>query len=274
MINEIPMVLTIACATLRRKWISLVTFAVGACLFQYLLITTYPAIGGAAAVNSVVRTIPPALRRLLKIAPNLQASFDIRDYIALGFFHPVFLGLGSAFVVARAADALAGEIEHGAIYLVLSRPIRRWVLVVGKLLEMLGGAGIIALLSWFGTATGVWTDSLPHRIPLTPYFLIALNAWALFGALGCGVFVMSSVSHRTAQVAGLGTTCILLAFVADILPATSEPPVALFNPWHHYDPPAIVSTGLLSSTSIALLVGWIIAASAVTIGLFAHRDLD
>ncbi len=94
MAHEMLMVLAIARATLRRKWVSLAMFAAGACLFQYMLIATYPAIGGAAAVDSVVRTIPPALRRLLKIAPNLQAGFDIRDYIALGFFHPVFLGLG------------------------------------------------------------------------------------------------------------------------------------------------------------------------------------
>ncbi len=85
---------------------------------------------------------------------------------------------------------------------------------------------------------------------------------------------MSSISHRTAQVAGIGTSCILLAFVADVLPATSEPPFALFNPWHYYDPPRLVANGVLPGVSVAILVCWIMATSAVTIWLFARRDLD
>ncbi|MCA9981086.1 MAG: ABC transporter permease, partial [Anaerolineales bacterium] len=94
----------------------------------------------------VVSTFPDGLRQLLKIAPNLQAGFGLADYLAFTWLHPVFLGLGAALVVGRAADALAGQVETGHVYLVLSRPVPRWALVWGKGLEMVVATAVLASL--------------------------------------------------------------------------------------------------------------------------------
>jgi hypothetical protein len=141
--------------TLRRKRVSLFWFAVGAGAFHWLVAASFPAVGGSAAVTSVVRTLPEGLRTLLKLAPNLQAGFGVQDYLAFTWMHPLFIGLGAAFVVGRATDALAGEVERGSIYLVLSRPVARWSFVLGKALEMALGAGAIALAGWVGLALGL-----------------------------------------------------------------------------------------------------------------------
>ena len=99
--------------TLRRKRLSLFWFAVAAGAFHWLVAASFPAIGGTEAVTSVVRTFPTGLRSLLKLAPNVQAGFGVGDYLAFTWLHPLFIGLGAAFVVARATDGLAGEIERG-----------------------------------------------------------------------------------------------------------------------------------------------------------------
>ncbi len=62
--------------------------------------------------------------------------------------------------------------------------MRRWTLVLGKALEMLLGAGILALTAWVGLAVGVRV--LPYDLPLANYLLAALSAWLIFAALGGG----------------------------------------------------------------------------------------
>lgn len=273
MTNVFSAILNIAAATFLSKRGSLIAFGLSMAAFQYIIVASYPAIGGAAAVEGVVRTFPPGLRRLLKIVPNLQAGFGLRDYVALGFFHPVFLGLGSAFVVGRATDALAGQVERGSIYLLLSRPVPRWALVVGKAVELGVGAGLLAMLAWLGTAVGVWTTSLPEPLQLDRYLQVAFAAWALFAALGAGALVISSCGSRTGWVVGLGSAWTLISFVLDVLPLTAEPPLALINPWHHYDPQGLAATGTMDSVGLVVLLVWSICGTALAPAVFARRDL-
>jgi ABC-2 type transport system permease protein len=271
--RDLPAMLRIALATFRRKRGSLLALGLGALAFQYILVASLPSIGGMAAVGSVLETFPPGLRRLLRIAPGLQAGFGLINYLALGLFHPVFLGLGAAFVVGRATDALAGEIERGSIYLLLSRPVARTALVLGKALELFVGAGAIALFGWLGMAIGVWTTALPEAVPLDRYLLAALLAWLLFAALGAGALVISSLGSRTGVIAGAGTAWTLIAFMLDMLPVVAESPPGRLNPWHHYDPQAIVATGALDPAAVIVLLGWCVAGTLIAALVWSRRDL-
>jgi ABC-2 type transport system permease protein len=257
--------------TLRRKRLSLLWFALAAGAFHWLVAVSFPAIGGTEAVTSVVRTFPEGLRSLLKLAPNLQAGFGVQDYLAFTWMHPLFIGLGAAFVVSRATDGLTGEIERGSIYLVLCRPIQRWTFVIGKVLEMVLGAGVIALAGWLGLAIGVQT--LPYALPLTDYLLTALAAWLIFAALGGGAFFIAACFSRTALSAGLGTAWTLIAFVLDVIPFFAASPLGWLNPWHHYFPQAVVATGQIDLFGVAVLLAWTTGGVAAAVLVFGHRDL-
>lgn len=257
--------------TLRRKRWSLLWFALAVGAFHWLVAVSFPAIGGMEAVTSVVRTFPDGLRTLLKLAPNLQAGFGVQDYLAFTWMHPLFIGLGAAFVVARATDALTGEIERGAIYLILSRPLRRWSFVVGKTLEMLVGAGVIALAGWIGLAVGVQT--LPYALPLSNYLLAALMAWLLFGALGGGALLIASGLSRTSPAGGLAIAWTLISFVLDVIPAVANSPIGWLNPWHHYFPQEIVAGGRLDPVGAGVMIGWLVGGVAGAIWVFGRRDL-
>lgn len=263
---------TIARSTLRRKRGSLLAFAGGAAFFQALVAVSFPAIGGMEVVTSVIQTFPEGLRNLLKLAPNLQAGFGLLDYLAFTWLHPVFLGLGAAFVVSRASDGLAGEIERGGVYLTLSRPVPRWAFVVGKALEMFMGAGFFVLLSWVGMVLGMAIAGL-GPLPLGRFFLVALTAWPLFGALGAGALVISSVLSRGGLAGGLGTAWTLIAFVLDVIPAVANSAVARLNPWHHYFPQEIVATGQLPVAGLIVMLAWCVGGTAAAVALFHRRDL-
>lgn len=263
-------------ATMRRKRISLLSFAGGAAGFQILVAFSFPAIGGLETVNSVVSTFPDGLRQLLKIAPNLQAGFGLADYLAFTWIHPVFLGLGAAFVVGRAADALAGQVETGHVYLVLSRPVPRWALVWGKGLEMILGTAVFSLLSWLGMVLGVSLAlrGLPDvSLSLSSYFWVALMAWPLFSALGSGAMLISSAGSRATVAGGIGAAWTLLSFVLDVIPAVYNSPLAWLNPWHHYFPQEIVAAGQLPWGGFVVLWLWTLSGLAVATWLFGRRDL-
>jgi len=258
-------------ATLRRKWVSLLAFTFAAAFFHAQVALSYPAIGGIAAVQSVVAAFPPGLRTLLRIAPNLQAGFGLQDYLALSWFHPVFLGLGAAFVVSRATDALAGEIDRGSVYLILSRPLPRWALVAGKASELVLGAACLAAAGWIGQALGVL--AVGETAPLARYLLVAPLAWGLFAALGAGALVISSVTSRTALAGGLASAWTLAAFVLDVIPAVAESPLAWLNPWHYYFPQEVAAAGQMDWLALAALLAWTAVATAVAAFLFSRRDL-
>lgn len=257
--------------TLRRRRLSLFWFALAAGVFHWLVAASFPAIGGTLAVTSVVRTFPEGLRTLLKLAPNLQAGFGVQDYLAFTWMHPLFIGLGSAFVVSRATDGLTAEIERGSIYLVLSRPIQRWPFVVGKALEMVVGAGVIAVAGWVGLVIGVW--ALPYALPLANYLLAALMAWLTFAALGGGAFFIASWFSRTSLSNGLGAAWTIVAFVLDVVPLTASSPVAWLNPWHHYFPQEVVATGRIDPFGVVVLLGWIVGGIGAAVWVFERRDL-
>lgn len=259
-------------STIRRKRGSLLAFAGGAAFFQALVAVSFPAIGGMDAVTSVIQTFPEGLRNLLKLAPNLQAGFGLVDYLAFTWLHPVFLGLGAAFVVSRASDGIAGEIERGGVYLTLSRPVPRWAYVLGKALEMFLGAGFFVLLSWLGMVLGIAIAGL-GPLPLDGFFLVALMAWPLFGALGAGALIISSVLSRGGLAGGLGTAWTLIAFVLDVIPAVANSPIAWLNPWHHYFPQEIIATGRLPVGGVLILLAWCVVGTAVAVILFNRRDL-
>lgn len=263
----------IATATFYRRRLSLLIFAGAAAFFHGLVAVSFPAIGGTAAVESVVTTFPEGLRQLLKIAPNLQGGFALPDYLAFSWFHPVFLGLGAAFVVGRATEALAGEIERGAVYLTLSRPVARWALVVGKALEMYVGTAALAWAGWLGLVIGLWLTPL-GELPLGRYALIALEAALLFGALGGGALLISAVCSRTSTAGGLGSAWTLIAFLLDVIPAVANSPLAVLNPWHYYFPQELLNSGRIDPLAIFVFSSWIILSTAAAVWLFQRRDLN
>lgn len=258
-------------STLRRKRLSLFWFALSAGAFHWLVAVSFPAIGGTDAVTSVVRTFPDGLRALLKLAPNLQAGFGAQDYLAFTWIHPLFIGLGAAFVVGRATDGLTAEIERGSIYLVLSRPIQRGSFVLGKVLEMVLGAGVIALAAWLGLWIGVQT--LPYELPLANYLLAAGVAWLLFAALGGGAFLIASGFSRTSLSNAVGAAWTILAFVLDVIPLVAASPLAWINPWHHYFPQEIVATGQVDPSGLLVLLVWLVGGSVAAVVIFGRRDL-
>lgn len=258
-------------ATLQRRRGALVTYAGIAAAFHFITAVALPSVGGMESVESTIKSYSPTIQQLLKISPALT-DYGLQDHFAFTWLHPFFIGLCAAFVVGRSAEALAGDIESGAVYLVLSRPVPRWALVLGRLGDVAIGLAVILLSSWLGLTVGISFAGLP-TLPLGGYALLVLTAWCLFMALSVVALAVSSVVSRSGIAAAIGTIWAISSYVLDVLPAIAASPLAWLNPWHHYFPPAIVAGSADPADGLTVLVLWTIIGALITVACFGKRDL-
>lgn len=271
MMGELRAVWLIAWSTLERRRGSLLTFAGVAATFHFITAVALQLVGGMDSVKSTLEGYSPAIRQLLKISPGLT-EYTVQDHFAFTWLHPFFIGLCAAFVVSRSAEALAGDIESGSVYLVLSRPVRRWVLVLGRVAEIGVGLAVILLMSWLGLVVGIQIAGL-DPLPLDRYAVLVVTAWCLFMALSAVALVVSSAASRVGIATALGTIWTLVTYVLDVLPQGSRSPLAWLNPWHHYFPPAIVAGDASEWPGLAILLGWTAVAVLVAAFVYGRRDL-
>jgi len=258
-------------STLQQRRGSLLTYAAIAAAFHFITAVALPSVGGMESVETAIKSYSPAIQQLLKISPTLT-EYSLADHFAFTWLHPFFIGLCAAFVVGRSAEALAGEVESGSVYLTLSRPVPRWALVLGRYGEVGVGLGLILLTSWLGLAIGIEVAGLP-ALPLGGYARLVGSAWCLFMALGGVGLVASSVVSRSGVAAAAGTIWALSSYVLDVIPAVGASPLAWLNPWHHYFPPAIVAGDTVSGIGLWVPLCWMTLGLLVSIGLFGKRDL-
>jgi len=258
-------------ATLWRRRGSLGVYAGIAAAFHFITGFALPLVGGRQSVESLLKSYSPAIRELLKVTPALEAGYSLEAHFALTWLHPFFIGLCAAFVVGRAAESLAGEIESGAVYLCLSRPVPRSALLLGRLGEIGAGLALILLLSWLGLLIGAQFAG-EAELPVSGYLLLLITAWCLFMAIAVVALIASSLASRAGIAAAIGTIWALASYVLDILPPVAASAPGWLNPWHHYYPPAIVA-GQADWPGLLLLLGWVVAGTIVAALCFERRDL-
>lgn len=258
-------------STLQRRRGSLLTFAGVAAMFHFITAVSLSLVGGMDSVKSTLQSYSPGIRQLLKISPTLS-EYSVHDHFAFTWLHPFFIGLCAAFVVSRSAEALAGEIESGSVYLVLSRPVPRWALVVGRVGEVGVGLFVILLMSWLGLVIGIQVAGL-ETLPSDRYLVLVITAWCLFMALSAVALIVSSAVSRVGIATAIGTIWTLATYVLDVIPVGVNSPLAWLNPWHHYFPPEIITGDSFGWSGLIVLVGWTVAATMVAVAVYGRRDL-
>lgn len=270
--RELRLAWQITWSTLQRRRGSLLTFAGIAAAFHFITAAALPLVGGMDSVQSMLESYSPELRQLLKISPDLQARYSLQDHFAITWLHPFFIGLCAAFVVGRSADALAGDIESGSVYLLLSRPLPRWTMVLGRVGEVGAGLAVILLMSWFGMSIGIRLVDL-EPLPADRYAVLVLTAWCLFMALSVVALVVSSAASRAGIAAAIGTIWALVTYVLDVIPPVAASPLAWLNPWHHYYPPGTIVADSVDWTGLFILLGWTFAGTFMAMAIYRRRDL-
>ena len=200
--------------------------------------------------------------------------FSLTGAVALGFVHPIAVGLNLVFAVGFTTAAVAGERQRGTLEVLLSRPLSRRVVyatlaLAGALFIAISIAGL-ALGSLLGAViTGRTSELGVANLPLL-WLNGVLMYWA-FGALG----LLASVSFdRLSPAVSLTLAIVLVSYFLEVLgslwpDAKGLQPLSLF----HYVDPKSTLAGFPNRGDFAVLGAVTAAAVAVSLTVFPRRDL-
>jgi len=253
----------------RQHRLPLIPMAAGLVLFEFLMTRLAPAPNEIGWMATMIASLPP---QLVALAGGQSTFGTPGGVLSIGYEHPFFFLMLSAWVVRVPSAAIAGEIGRGTMDLVASRPLTRWHQVVAAALFTAAGAAVLIGAAWISSTVGL----MIRPLGVTGFTLlpIAGMAWLLFVTWAL-VSLLISTSQREAGPAIAWTSGILAtSFVLEYLsrlwkPIASLRPLSLFA---YYQPHGIIGSGVAGRDLIRLtLVA--IAAGLVALALFRRRDL-
>jgi ABC-2 type transport system permease protein len=200
--------------------------------------------------------------------------FSLAGSVALGFIHPIAVGLSLVFAVGFAAQAIAGERQRGTLEVLLARPLSRHrvYLTMAVATALFIGLSLLGLtLGALGGAalTGRVAELVPGNLPL-----LWLNAFLLYAAFGAISLAASVSFDRLAPAIGLSLAVVLVSYFLDVIgdlwpDAEFLQPFSLF---HYLDARGALS-GLPEASNFVVLGAVIAVAAVYALIVFPRRDL-
>lgn len=250
---------------------SILAYSASIVVFEYLLVVVYQTLD-LESIRPILETLPRGLQAMM--GTEAERLLSPQGFLTLVFTHPVILVLLSAFPLAFAAGALAGEIERRTITLVLIRPISRREVAWAVVVTMLVGVAVTVLALWGGIALWIRVRHL-GPINLRAFAWAAASGVAALWVIGAVAVLASAGTSEAGRASGLGVGFALGSYVANYL-ANLSPDyawLARYSLFAYWDPQGVVTRGGLRWGDAAVML----AAAAVVISLavvvFDRRDI-
>ena len=200
--------------------------------------------------------------------------FSLTGAVALGFVHPIAVGLNLVFAVGYAASSVAGERQRGTLEVLLSRPVSRRVVY---LTLAIAGAGFVAVtigaLS-LGSLVGATVTGRTPELGVGNLPLLWLNGALLYWALG-SIGLLASISYdRLSPAVSVSLSVVLVSYFLDVLgslwpDAKGLQPLSVF---HYVDAKAVLA-GLPDRGDFIVLGAVTAIAVGLSLTIFPRRDL-
>jgi ABC-type transport system involved in multi-copper enzyme maturation permease subunit len=259
--------------TLRRRRALLAFMGLGMLAIETLIAWSYQPFGGAE-LQMMMQALPEVFRKLLKLS-GAGAPFTVEGYLALGYFHPIFLVLTAALPIIFAANSIAGEVRSGTILLILGRPVPRWRYLLAHVSGLMLAAVPLLAVALLGSWLGLRLSGYRGEAELGRFLWVLLNAYALLVAIGGYAFLFSALSSDPGRAASWAVGLTLGSFFLDYL-ASLWSRVERLGPlslYHYYDPSAILERGGVLLGDFLLLFGVFAVGLGAAFWAFHRRDL-
>jgi ABC-type transport system involved in multi-copper enzyme maturation permease subunit len=259
-------------ALVRHGWarhrLPLIPIVLAVGVFQFLLTRIAPSPHEVSWMSTMLQMMPPELRAL----SGGDFALSPAGFLAIGYAHPFFMLLLSAWVVRTSSAAVAGETGAGTMDLLASRPAARWTFVAAGMLTLAAGLAAIVGAAWLGTAIGV--TMRPLDVSAHQFLPLVCTAWLLFAAWGGLGLLIGATRREGGQAMGWTIAALAGSFVLDYVarlwaPIAAARPASLFR---YYEPPLILMSGI-STTTFIVLTGVLAGSVALAVVVAQRRDL-
>ena len=255
---------------LERNWMFLFAALLVLGGFEFLLCAMVASVDVESAFNQITKFAPPVFRAMIE--QNLMGGSPA-GVLAFGWNHPVAHALLAAVAIALPARAIAGEVENGAIELVLAQPVSRAQYFGAHLLFGLCALSAVLAAGLLGAAIGQQVFSLnAFGWRLAALFL---NALLLQLAIYALTLLASAFGREAGRVALVGVLVAVLSYLINAIAvlwskAEFAKPYSLHS---YFDPRQILVQDHLAAASVIILAAVAAIATAAAFLRFARRDL-
>jgi ABC-2 type transport system permease protein len=249
----------------RRRTLGGWAFALAAVAGIY--IPFYPAMGGAE-----LQALVDALPRELISALNYDRIGSPEGYLTSTVFGLLGPALMLVFGIGLGARTIAGEEEDGGLELAASAPVRRDVLLAGRIVAMHTQIAVLAVATFVVTAILTTIVGMGVAISGIAAAAIGLNLLAI--AFATVTLAAGAVTGRRSVAVAVGAGIAVAAFVAEALSDIVERGALLeaVSPFSWYLAGDPVAQGI-PVTGYVLLGALTFVAWGVALLGFARRDL-
>lgn len=237
--------------------------------FEYLLCAILATIDVAAGLQSVLASAPPFLRSMIG-----ERFMDMANLKVFAWNHPVAMAIGAALSIVLGARAVAGEIENGAVELLMSQPISRATYYLTHVLH----GGLALLLVSFGGIAGAFAGQNVYDIEkfaTNDLLLLGLNYFLLQLSWFAITLALSAFARESGRVASAAFVVALIAFIVrtigDLWDRTAW--ALPYTIYHYFSPKEILIDRVPDVRDFVVLA--VVALMALIIGgvKFQRRDL-
>jgi ABC-2 type transport system permease protein len=248
----------------------LIATAVVLAAFQLLICAIVGSVDLGTAFEQIRVFAPPAL------LPLLEQSMigSPQGMLAFGWSHPITHALVTAVSITLAARAIAGEVEHGAIELILAQPMSRARYFAAHATFGIGAITAVTLAGILGSVIGRQLFDLAPIGPADAWRLTT-NLVLLQSAVYAMTLLLSAFGRENGQVALGGVLLAVVSYLIEVISSmwsrvTFLHPFALHS---YYNPRRILTEGQLPPGSLTVLTSFILITGAAAFVRFRRRDL-
>ncbi|MDB5097197.1 MAG: type transporter [Cyanobacteria bacterium RYN_339] len=250
-----------------RLWCLL---SAGLAVLAYAMVQEYPAF--RERMEAMGGHLPKLAKRILKAKAG-ELTFE--NFAAVAYIHPVSLALMSVWPISRASQAVAGEIERGALGWHLAYPVGRLAFLAGKVLVMAVGVVAMQLVLFLAFRLSLDAIGLPHA-GAWPYVRVAAFGALLYMAVGALTLWASAASSRAAIPNMVGAAIV----VGSVLLENVGGAFPLFNNYrwlslyHYFDYRGLITGAKLHGWDVQVLAACVVVGLVGAGWTFARRDLQ
>jgi ABC-2 type transport system permease protein len=236
-----------------------------------LYVALFPSIESAGIdLDAYIESLPEETRRAF--VGNVTTITTIDGYMASQFYQLTWLLVLGVYYAYAAASSVASEVENGTLELVLTHPVSRSRLVVGKFLALVPSMVAVNAVSYLAVYGGV--EYIDESLDAVDLF--ALHAYSIGYLFACAAIGMvASVrfdSARRAQTVAIGS--VFGMYLVDSLTFDTDyewvGDVAFTR---YYDVGEILTEGTVAWGDLALLVVVAVVLLVVSAELFERKDV-
>ncbi|MFO7654573.1 MAG: ABC transporter permease subunit [Candidatus Krumholzibacteriia bacterium] len=213
--------------TLRDLRVAIILWSLGVAAIAALNVLLYPTVQQMDGLLAFLDSMPRVFKAMIG---DLSALARLDGFLWVKLFEPLPLLL-AIFVVSHGAQALAGEIEHRHVDLLLARPVRRRRVVAAKFLALVTGVtviGVATALAVVVSAAIIGAEGSTRRLVVATLNALPLS-W-LFAALA---LIASSLADHPRSAGFVAGAVVVASYVFETARLVSPAfawwrPVSLF----------------------------------------------